>query len=173
MNYEVTAYVRESDFGNVPERVKFYARMSLAKMARTVQKRVKDKTPKLLGGLVRSIDISEGMGGDERKVYAEGVVARVHEFNAVWSKPPPWGRLAIWAVLKFGVALKEAERIGRRVSWKIFKRGLTLPNKEGKGKMFARTLWGMRCTNSHADEYVRDFQSHLRNIFYKGRATPL
>ena len=96
-------------------------------------------------------------------VYATGVVATVHEKNGHWTKPPPWGAILAWVQGKLGLSGKEAAGAAAAIRRKIFKRGLTLPNVEGRGQMFARTLKLFESTRAHYAAFRAALLQNLRS----------
>jgi hypothetical protein len=161
MAYEVTMTVKSRDLAGLSDRVKLFSRAALGKSAQVVLGNVRDMTPRWKGGLVRSIKSEGRMGGDEQAVYATGPVARVHEFNGVWSKPPPVRPLIQWVVGKLGLSGRDAISAAYAIRHKIFTRGLTLPNREGRGQMFARTFALMQSSGFHMTAFTSALKQYL------------
>jgi len=151
------------------ERIKTWSRVALEKAMGVVADKVRDLTPRWRGGLVQSVQTEARMGGDEQAVFAQGVVARVHEFNAQWSKLPPLEAIQMWVEGKLGLSGKDADRATNAIRWKIRRHGLTLPNAEGRGQMFGRTYHLMASTNFHINTFATVLENAL-NVFPEGKA---
>lgn len=130
-------------------RVEAFAKEALVPAAESIRHQVIDLTPRWKGGLIRMVKRRSENGGRSQLIYGEGVVFKVHERNAVWSKLPPHAPLRDWAVGKLHVGEADADRVAWAIRQKIKARGLTLPNREKRGKMMQRTRDLMRRTRFH------------------------
>lgn len=117
-----------------------------------VKFKVMDLTPRWHGGLVQGI--KSEVKGREGRVYGEGVVMKVHEVNATWTRMPPHVAIKAWVSGKLGIGEPDADRIAWAIQKKILRRGLTLPNKEGRGQMFRRTYQIVKSTNLHWQAFM-------------------
>jgi hypothetical protein len=138
------------------------AKEALKKAAAVVKFQVIDKTPRWRGGLVQAVKIREEEDGRRQLVYGEGVVFRVHERNAQWSRIPPHAPIKLWVEGKLGIASAESDSVAWAIQQKIKKLGLTLPNKEGRGQMIRRTKDLMRRTRFHFQAFASALKSLLR-----------
>lgn len=99
-------------------------------------------------------------------VYTEGVVPMVHEKNAVWSKFPPIAPLQGWVQKKLGISdEKKSKSVAFLIARKIRTRGLTLPNKEGKGQMFARARAAMAASGAYFVAFAAKMKAELALAF--------
>jgi hypothetical protein len=145
-----TIHVKAAELGRIAQDVERTARLALREAANPVLSQVRDFTPRWRGGLVRSASIREEEGGRAQTVYmTNSVVAQVHENNGRWSKWPPREPIQAWVSGKLGLSGAAGARATFAIRRKIFQRGLTLPNVEGRGQMFKRTLNLMRQTRAH------------------------
>ena len=135
---------------------------ALEAAARVVKYKVMDLTPRWRGGLVQGI--KEEVKGREARVYGEGVVMRVHETNAQWTKLPPHNAIKSWVEGKLGIAGKQADSVAWAIQQKIKKSGLTLPNVEGRGQMFKRTFDLVQSTGLH----WHAFMAKMRQLENRG-----
>lgn len=155
--------VRAAQLGQFAARFEQAAVRALKEAIQPVKATVMDLTPRWKGGLVRGIRTRAEANGREQVVYTSGVVARVHERNAVWSKMPPFQPIHDWVVGRLGIGDPQATRVAWAVRKKIKGKSLSLPNREGRGRMFARTFERFTQTRAH----VRAFKAALR-MFLRG-----
>lgn len=141
------------------DRVHKEAREALDRTAELIAHNVLEITPVWTGGLQDRIMRREEDDGEGQIIYAEGVVARVHEGNppAVWTRMPPRQPILDWVTGKLGLAGADASRAAYFIRKKILRRGLTLPNVEGRGMMFGRTFERMQATKYHFYEFANNF----------------
>ena len=144
--------------------VEAFAKQALVPAAESIKHQVIDFTPRWQGGLIRKVKRRAENGGRSQLVYGEGVVFRVHEKNATWSKLPPHKPLRDWVVGKLHVGEDEADGIAWAIRKKIFERGLTLPNREKRGKQITRTKELMRRTHFHFQAFGSAMKQLLRRI---------
>lgn len=128
-----------------------------------IKAKVIDLTPRYKGGLQSHI-YDRQPDSFSGEVYTSGVVAAVHERNAVWSKYPPIEPLRGWVMGKLGVDEKRSKSVAFLVARKIRRFGLTLPNKEGKGQMFARTREFMARSGGHFRAFVSGMRQALAGL---------
>lgn len=116
---------------------------------KVVKFKVMDLTPRWKGGLVKGIKTE--VNGREGRVYGEGVVMRVMEDSphATWSKVPPHAPIKLWVEGKLGFSGKKADSVAWAIQHRIKEKGMRIPNKEGRGAMFARTFQIVQSTNLH------------------------
>lgn len=135
---------------------------ALRTSAQVIKYKVMDFTPRWKGGLVQGIKVD--VKGREARVFGEGVVMAVHEKNAVWSRLPPVSKLQAWFMGKLGFEEKKAKSAAWGLAQRIKKSGLMLPNKEGRGQMFARTFALVERTQLH----WQAFMAKMRQLERRG-----
>jgi hypothetical protein len=146
------------------EEVQRFAIRAMEFAINPVLSKVRDLTPRWKGGLVReSVGTRAEEGGRVQVVWGRGVVLRVHEENAQWSRMPPHKPILDWVEGKLGLAGKKAQSVAFAIRAKIKARGLTLPNKEGRGQMFKRTFDLMKQTRFH----YQSFKSAMKQLLPK------
>jgi hypothetical protein len=153
---------RAAEIGRFVPEVERFAMKALEKAAEVVRFKVMDLTPRWKGGLVQKVKRRAERSGRSQLVYGEGLVFRVHERNAQWSRMPPHAPLRAWVVGKLGVSEDDADSVAFRVRRKIKARGLTLPNREGRGRMIQRTKDLMRRTRFHFQAFGSAMKSMIR-----------
>jgi hypothetical protein len=145
----------------IPE-VEGFAKKALIKAAQVVRFKVMDLTPRWRGGLIQRVKMRAEDGGRRQLVYGEGVVFKVHEQNATWSKMPPHAPIKAWVEGKLHVPAGESDRVAFLIRKKILKRGLTLPNREKRGQMIRRTKDLMARTGFHFQAFGSAMKQMIR-----------
>ncbi len=151
-------HVRAAELGRFVAKVEETGKQALRLVAAQLLAQVRDFTPRFRGGMVAGIQERPEDGGRTRVVFGRGVVVRVHESNAQWSRMPPHRPIRDWVVGKLGIPEAQADSVAYRIRRKIRRRGLTLPNVEGRGKMFQRTSTLMRQTRAHLQTFKSAFR---------------
>lgn len=150
------------EIGRAVAEVETFAKKALVKAAEVVRFQVMDFTPRWKGGLVNKVKMRAEDGGRRQIVYGEGIVFRVHERNAQWSRLPPHQPLKLWAEGKLGVPAAESDEVAWKIRQKIKRRGLTLPNREKRGQMIQRTRALMQRTRFHFQAFASAMKTLIR-----------
>lgn len=164
---DVTLTVFRNQLVEAVQAIEDAAKLALRAAANVVQASVIDLTPRWKGGLQSHILIRPQEDGRIQEVFAEGVVAAVHENNGTWSKFPPPAPIQEWVRGKLGITgEKENRSVAFLVARKIFQRGLTLPNKEGKGIMFRRAFERQKASRGYLAAFKAAFVGGVRGFIH-------
>ena len=154
--------VKAAELSRFAVKIEAWAIQAMRQVGPILQRRVQLLTPRLSGGLAASVQIREKQNGRIQEAYMpKNVVGMVHEYNGRWTKLPPFKAIAQWAIRKLGIGGADLPRVTAMIRWKILRRGLTLPNVEGKGKMFQRTVDHFKRTGEH---YIAFKSALMQNL---------